>query len=473
MKVICSKCKVEFNLDDRLIKEKGTKVRCTKCKHIFKVYHEGIVDEADENIWEDAFDLQSDPYMDMMREEFLQQQAQKMMLGEATDDDIADEDQAFEEEKQRIVAKLKEVKPDEIKSDSMDNAGSNKAIAQKTKSEKPEDKSVPEKAPEKPTEKENTKDKPIKDTSISFDLEESLTEESTALDKIKSIAFLSGKGGTGKTSIAASISYVLAHCGFKTLIVDIDLFTYGMTFYSLGEYPKKNQRSLSQIFADNNEDSFIDPILITNTFTNGNLFLLPSISSKDFTSNQLYLGDRYNSLKELCIKLKQILEFVITKHKFEYILIDTRGGTDHTNIGAAFAAKEYIVITEPDKPSWEMGKMLIDTIDEAETKEGMEIKRTGFVINKNVLPANEIEAYLQKIWKTPHFGTIPLDENVIKCFQEKKVAIDAETKCPFSKSIYNIIKKSGLSKDWPLESISKLNQMAYTSIFDSFLRFFK
>ncbi len=38
MIVKCEKCQAAFHLDDRLIKETGTKVRCSKCSHTFRVY---------------------------------------------------------------------------------------------------------------------------------------------------------------------------------------------------------------------------------------------------------------------------------------------------------------------------------------------------------------------------------------------------------------------------------------------------
>ncbi len=38
MKVACEKCHTEYDLDTTLIKEQGSKFRCVKCKHIFKVY---------------------------------------------------------------------------------------------------------------------------------------------------------------------------------------------------------------------------------------------------------------------------------------------------------------------------------------------------------------------------------------------------------------------------------------------------
>ena len=38
MIITCRKCKVSYQLDDSLVKEKGSKVRCSNCKQIFRVF---------------------------------------------------------------------------------------------------------------------------------------------------------------------------------------------------------------------------------------------------------------------------------------------------------------------------------------------------------------------------------------------------------------------------------------------------
>ena len=38
MIIQCENCEAEFNFDESLIKEGGSKVRCSACKNIFKVY---------------------------------------------------------------------------------------------------------------------------------------------------------------------------------------------------------------------------------------------------------------------------------------------------------------------------------------------------------------------------------------------------------------------------------------------------
>jgi flagellar biosynthesis protein FlhG len=53
--------------------------------------------------------------------------------------------------------------------------------------------------------------------------------EADAMSKV--VALLSGKGGSGKTSLALSISALLTRCKLKVLLIDSDLCTNGVTYF--------------------------------------------------------------------------------------------------------------------------------------------------------------------------------------------------------------------------------------------------
>ena len=67
----------------------------------------------------------------------------------------------------------------------------------------------------------------------------------------KSFAIASGKGGTGKSIITASIGAILAKLGFKVLIIDTDIFTAGISFYLLGSNPRRVAVALQDVFLQN------------------------------------------------------------------------------------------------------------------------------------------------------------------------------------------------------------------------------
>ena len=56
----------------------------------------------------------------------------------------------------------------------------------------------------------------------------------TATLKTEIIAFSSGKGGTGKTLIAACFGYALTRSGHRVLLIDGDPGTDGLSLFLLG-----------------------------------------------------------------------------------------------------------------------------------------------------------------------------------------------------------------------------------------------
>lgn len=56
----------------------------------------------------------------------------------------------------------------------------------------------------------------------------------------KVLALLSGKGGSGKTTLALSIASMLSNCCLKVLLVDCDLSTNGATYFYEGKLSEKN-----------------------------------------------------------------------------------------------------------------------------------------------------------------------------------------------------------------------------------------
>ena len=271
------------------------------------------------------------------------------------------------------------------------------------------------------------------------------------------VAITSSKGGTGKSIITASLGYVLAHCGFKTLLVDLDLFTHGLSFYLLSANVRKPQKSIWDALMNSSPEPKIDQLQIPGKFLKGNLFLIPSISRNDSPKSELTIETKYNSLHSFTERIREVIPFL----DYDFVLLDTRGGTDHTSIGAAQAAESFIIVTEADKPSWDMGGLFVKTIQEEDSKQ--ETYRAGFIINKNVLPSSAIEDFLRRQWECPHLATIPLDENAIRCFQEDKVPVAEELGCKFSAIILQLVRERFVSPAWSPESLSRLKVLEQQS----------
>jgi len=48
MIVMCEGCETNFNVEDRLVKPSGSRVRCSKCRHVFTVYPPAVDLDAEE-----------------------------------------------------------------------------------------------------------------------------------------------------------------------------------------------------------------------------------------------------------------------------------------------------------------------------------------------------------------------------------------------------------------------------------------
>lgn len=83
MIVTCNECDASFNVDDSLIKEDGSKVRCSKCRSVFVVYPEAFGSEPDED--DDLLALDMDDGLDEDLD------ADEELADLAMDDDADDE----------------------------------------------------------------------------------------------------------------------------------------------------------------------------------------------------------------------------------------------------------------------------------------------------------------------------------------------------------------------------------------------
>mgnify|MGYP002589414427 FL=1 len=75
----------------------------------------------------------------------------------------------------------------------------------------------------------------------------------------KILALLSGKGGSGKTTLALSIASMLSECRLKVLLVDCDLSTNGATYFyeeKLAENTNEISSFYNLFIGDTNDDSY-------------------------------------------------------------------------------------------------------------------------------------------------------------------------------------------------------------------------
>jgi hypothetical protein len=206
------------------------------------------------------------------------------------------------------------------------------------------------------------------------------------------------------------------------------------------------------------DELFPQAVAIPNKFAQGNLFLLPAHSSKVRPKSELALNSKFRGVAPFSRTLVRCLQSSAYKD-FDYILLDTRGGTDVTSVGSALVAGSFILVTEADKTSWDVGSVLLNTVSEQSHRTGIPTEMLGFIINKNVLPPEAIVTFLRQRWSSPNLATIPLDGDAIRCYQEDKIPVAEDIGSLFSIALTPIIRKLFVSDNWNRDSLTELERI--------------
>lgn len=133
------------------------------------------------------------------------------------------------------------------------------------------------------------------------------------------VAFLSGKGGSGKTTLALSMADLLCRCGVNTLLVDCDLSTNGATYFyeaQLNEWNGSNAPALS----------FYDLLRLDDTAIFVTLEIKPQLdfipSVPEISGKCLKAGEE--SVSDVKRRLSKFIERA--KRNYDVVLFDCQAG---------------------------------------------------------------------------------------------------------------------------------------------------
>jgi len=195
------------------------------------------------------------------------------------------------------------------------------------------------------------------------------------------IAISGGKGGIGKSSVAATLALTLSKSGFKVGLLDLD-FCGPSTHIILGIrgiYPK--------------EEKGIIP---------------PEIYGIKFMSIIYYAGDNPSPLRGIDISNAIIELLAITRWgSLDFLIIDMPPGIGDTTLDTIRLIKktEFLIITTQSKMALETVKKVLKMLKELGVPivgviENMKIRESSFVMEQI------------KTFNVPFLGSINFDENL-------------------------------------------------------------
>jgi cellulose biosynthesis protein BcsQ len=302
------------------------------------------------------------------------------------------------------------------------------------------------------------------------------------------IAFSSGKGGTGKTLIAACLGYALTRSGHRTLMIDADPGTDGLSLFLLG--PK----GMHQIEQFQPQNTFVG---LLRSYANGSLLPYESrainrsgpndhgVIYEALISGKSLYGDVLTGQDALAVPdldqhtLRTAVDKLFSElrrdGRYDYVLVDTRGGFAVESTDICALADSFLVVTEPDYTSFYQDRNLVKRISIAAQELGRRPLLRSTFVNKateGCQPGENGEIDLGRIeqsfrleltrefpLKYEDTHAIPLDLDAVKSYKTQRMPFVAAPASMFS---FATLSAFGdllriVTAAWPRERIDQWN----------------
>jgi len=241
--------------------------------------------------------------------------------------------------------------------------------------------------------------------------------------RVRVIAVTSGKGGVGKTNIAANLAFSLVQMKKKALLLDADLGLANVDVI-LGLAPEFNLYHVLK------GEKTISETVINGP---GGIMILPAASG-------------IAEMAELSAGHKMTLLDVLNdfRQKIDYMFIDTAAGIAGNVMYFNAAAKEIIVVVSPEPTSLTDAYALIKVLYQRYAKR---VFRLIVNMAKDQAEAKQVYQRLNKA--TDHFldlnigylGHVLNDDNVTQSVRRQKVVSELYPDSPASRCLREIARK--------------------------------
>lgn len=231
------------------------------------------------------------------------------------------------------------------------------------------------------------------------------------------IAFISAKGGSGKTVTASSIGKFVAHLGYRTLLVDTDAATNGLTLLFLPTVTRSKATKGTREAGVFESDGVSKPTVIN---IQDHLDLLPA-TYRMIQTEDVSIVKFENTLRDTILQLID----------YDIILLDAQAGGDAFAKVSASLADQVVIVSEFDPISFQgvdRLKILFSSV--------IDPSATWILYNK-ILPefATAIGEGLIVAQVLP---PIPWDVDVVRSFAQRELAINVEDPNPYTFAISQI-----------------------------------
>jgi cellulose biosynthesis protein BcsQ/uncharacterized membrane protein len=238
---------------------------------------------------------------------------------------------------------------------------------------------------------------------------------------LNTLSIISGKGGSGKTSLAILLSQLFASCGQKVLLIDCDMSTHGATyFFEQMLNQKEKYYTISNIlYGDYNVQHNLEILQVSS-----NIGFIPSCI--DFSTNKI--------LREITddSKLQPFLNEIVNQN-YDIVIFDCQAGYSFETEMAINVSKTTLAVIEADAISASALRVLY-----AQLAEQLDNRKTYQIFNK--ISKEEQEVYSKLIYGTFFTNITPIlfDWNVRKAFVTNELPEINASNAILATSIYEL-----------------------------------
>lgn len=239
-------------------------------------------------------------------------------------------------------------------------------------------------------------------------------------DNTRVLSITSGKGGVGKTNLAANLACALVQAGKKVLVFDADLGLANIDIlmditpeYTM-EHVIKGKKRLSEVIVK----------------TEQGVHILPSSSGVEELTNLT-----------LFQKKRLIEEFSLLNETYDFIIIDTPAGISSNVIYFNLAANEIINVIEPDPTSFTDAYALMKVLS---VRYG--VKEFNIVVNcvDSEFQAKEVFQKMNMVCERfldislRYLGHIFKDKKLVEAVRRQRPVVELYPYSKASRCIHNI-----------------------------------
>jgi septum site-determining protein MinD len=210
---------------------------------------------------------------------------------------------------------------------------------------------------------------------------------------VRVISVISGKGGVGKTTIAANLGVALAKRGLKVLLIDADIA----------------MANTSLLLNMQNSPITLHDVLLGEASVQDAIYDGPA--GLKFMPSGLSLENYRRVDSE---RLQSIIDAV--RAQFDFIILDCAAGIEKNVLAAISASDEVLLVAMPTSPS------IADVLKAKITAQRLGAKPIGTILNFVRDEKGEVQKdEIMKILELPVLGSVPYDDEVRRSFMQENM----------------------------------------------------